>query len=82
MYSIVFHKKAKNQFDKLDSLLQERIFNSLERIRIRPHHFVKKLVGNSFYSLRVGEYRIILDIQNKLLVVYVLEVGHRKNIYK
>lgn len=82
MYSIVFHKKAEEQFKKLDRLFQKRIAGHLERIKIRPHHFVKKLVGSELYSLRVGEYRIILDIQNKLLVIYIFEIGHRKKVYK
>jgi mRNA interferase RelE/StbE len=82
MYSIVFHKKAEEQFKKTNKELQKRIINHLERIRIRPHHFAKKLVGSNLYSLRVGEYRVILDIQNKLLIIYIFEIGHRKNIYR
>ena len=81
MYSVIFHKKAKDQFKKLENKLQQRISAHLERIKIRPHHFVKKLVGSSLYSLRVGEYRVILDIQNKVLIIYVFEIGHRSKIY-
>ena len=81
MYSILFHKNVEKQFKRLDIILQKRIQNNLKRIRIRPQHFVKKLVGNPFYALRVGEHRIILDIVNRKLIIYVLEIGHRKNIY-
>ena len=82
MYSIVLSKKAKDQLRKLDFELQKRIINVLERMRVRPHSYVKKLVGTKYFRVRVGKYRIILDIQNETLIIYVIELGLRKNIYK
>ena len=54
----------------------------LERIKIRPYEYVKKLSGYRYFRLRVGYYRLILDINNKQLMIIVIEIGHRKNIYK
>lgn len=82
MYKIEFSSTAQKQFDKLDSMIQGRIINVLERMRIRPHNYVKKLVGTKYFRARVGKYRIILDIQNDMLMIYVIELGLRKNIYK
>ncbi|MDP2672440.1 MAG: type II toxin-antitoxin system RelE/ParE family toxin [Nanoarchaeota archaeon] len=82
MYSIIFSPLAEKQLKKLDKELQRRILDVLDRIRIRPHHFVKRLVGSPYFRLRVGNYRIILDIQNDKLVIVVVELGHRKKIYK
>jgi mRNA interferase RelE/StbE len=42
---------------------------------------VTKLVGDPGYKLRVGDYRVIIDIDNKKLTILVLKAGHRKNIY-
>jgi len=81
-YKITFTDTSRKQFRKLDKVIQERIIKSLERIRIRPESFVKKLVGDPSYRLRVGDYRIILDIQKSELVILVIKIGHRKNIYK
>ena len=81
MYSIIFNPFAEKQLKKLDNNLQRRILDVLNRIRIRPHHFVKRLIGSPYFRLRVGDYRIILDIQNDKLVIVVVELGHRKNIY-
>ena len=81
MYSIIFNPFAEKQLKKLDNNLQRRILDVLNRIRIRPHHFIKRLVGSPYFRLRVGEYRVILDIQNDKLVIVVVELGHRKNIY-
>ncbi len=81
LYEIIFSLKAKKQLLKLEKSIQERIISSLERIRIRPEAFVNKLVGNPGYKLRVGDYRVIMDIDNNKLLVLVIKVGHRKNIY-
>lgn len=82
MYEIIVSDKAKKQLSKLPKEIIDRIGNALERIKIRPHSFVLRLVGSPYYRIRVGDYRIILDIINDKLVIMVLEVGHRKNIYE
>jgi len=81
MYEIIFSDKAKKQFKKLDITIQERIVKALERIKIRPEAYITKLVGDIGYKFRVGDYRIILDINKGLLQVLIIKVGHRKNIY-
>ncbi|MBT6995440.1 type II toxin-antitoxin system RelE/ParE family toxin [Candidatus Woesearchaeota archaeon] len=81
-YSLGYSKLAEAQIKKLDKSLQKRIISKLGRIRVRPFSYVKKLIGVPEYSLRVGDYRIILDIVKGKLIILVLEVGHRKNIYK
>ena len=82
MYDLVLYDKAKRQLKKLPIYVKERIINSLERIRIRPYHFVKRKQGTPYYILRVGEYRVILDIRENRLIIFVIELGHRKKIYK
>ncbi len=81
-YEIVFSVAALKQLKKLERSTQERIISTLERIRIRPQSHVTKLVGDFGYRLRVGDYRVILDIDEGVLIVLVLKVSHRKNIYK
>ena len=82
MYDILFHDKAKRQLRKLPLEIQKRILSSLERIKLRPFHFVKRKQGTPYYILRVGEYRIILDIKQDKLLILVIELGLRKKIYK
>lgn len=81
-YSIVFSKLAEKQLSALDPSIQKRIISVLERIRIRPERFVQKLVGRSGYRLRVGDYRVLLDIESDKLLILVIKVGHRRSIYK
>ncbi|HLC96047.1 MAG TPA: type II toxin-antitoxin system RelE/ParE family toxin [Candidatus Nanoarchaeia archaeon] len=81
MYSIEFSETAEKQFNKLPKDIQIRIVSSLERIRIRPQKHVLRLVGSPYFRLRVGDYRIILDIRDDKLIILVIVVGHRRNIY-
>lgn len=82
VYGFLFSDKFNKQFTKLQKQIQQRIIFSLERIRVRPHTHLKKLIGNPYFSLRVGDYRVILNIKENKLIIYVIEVGHRKRVYK
>lgn len=82
MYEIIFSRKAKKQLFKLERTIQERIIFTLERIRIRPEDYLTKLVGDPGYKLRVGDYRVIMDIDKTNLLVLVIKIGHRRDIYK
>jgi mRNA interferase RelE/StbE len=82
MYEIIVSDTARNQLKKLPENTRNRIGYVLERIRIRPFHFVKRIVGSPYYRLRVGDYRLILDIQSDKLILFVIEVGHRRDIYE
>ncbi|MBU0957703.1 MAG: type II toxin-antitoxin system RelE/ParE family toxin [Nanoarchaeota archaeon] len=82
MYHVELSKNAERQFSKLNDDLQDRIICALDRIKVRPYSFVKRLIASPYYRLRVGDYRLILDINDGKLVIFVIEVGHRKNIYK
>jgi mRNA interferase RelE/StbE len=82
LYEIIFSQKAKKQLFKLEKNIQKRIIGSLERIRIRPGSYITKLIGDPGYKLRIGDYRIIMDIDNNNLVILVIKIGHRREIYK
>lgn len=82
LYEVIFSQKAKKQLFKLEKVIQERIISALERIRIRPEAYITKLVGDPGYKLRVGDYRVIMDIDKGKLLVLVIKIGHRRNIYE
>lgn len=81
-YGIIFSDSSLKQLKKLEKNVQERIISTLERIKIRPQAYVTKLVGDPGYRLRVGDYRVILDIDEGNLIILVIKIGHRKKIYK
>jgi len=82
MYEIKFSDNALRFFNKLDRPIQERIGAVFERIKMRPQDFVEKLVGEQGYKLRIGDYRVFLDIFEDKLLIFVIEISHRKNAYK
>jgi mRNA interferase RelE/StbE len=78
---------AERQIKKLDLPIQKRILDWLsERLEgcKNPHHFGEPLKGkySGFWRYRVGDYRIICDMQDDILLVMVLTIGHRRQIYK
>jgi mRNA interferase RelE/StbE len=82
MYELTYSPSALKQLEKLEHNIRERILIVLERLRIRPESCdIKKLVGAQGYRLRVGDYRIIFDMEKERLIILVLKMGHRKNIY-
>ncbi|MBI4141717.1 type II toxin-antitoxin system RelE/ParE family toxin [Candidatus Woesearchaeota archaeon] len=81
LFSIEFTQSAEKQFGKLESGVQERIISVVERLRIRPSEHLVKLVGSNEYKFRVGDYRVICIIDYAKECIYVVKVGHRKNIY-
>lgn len=82
MYELIYSDSALKQLEKLDKDTRERIVSVLERLRIRPESCdIKKLIGMPGYRLRVGDYRVIFDMEKDKLIILVLQIGHRKNIY-
>ena len=81
MYGLFYSDLAKKQLYKLPKEVHDRILRSLERIRIRPEAYIEKLVGIPGYKFRVGDYRVIMDIENDRLLILVIKIGHRKNVY-
>ena len=85
MHNIVLLPEAEKFYKKLfrsDRSRFERIANALASLREDP--FQGKLLKHKLkgkYSLRVGVYRIIYQVDQKIVTVYVLDIGHRKNIY-
>lgn len=80
-FEIIWSDSASRQLKKLDRSVARRIFDKVGELREHPHRFVQKLVNSPYYRLRVGDYRLILDIQEAVLRILVLKVGHRESIY-
>ncbi len=80
-YHVLFSDLSLKQLKKLDGETRQRIITSIERIRVRPESYIKRLVGEEGYRLRVGDYRVIVDIDKQQLMILVLRIGHRKIVY-
>jgi mRNA interferase RelE/StbE len=83
-YKISFTDHSRKQFSKLPKEIQKRIVHYLEsKVAKNANLFGKSLTGDKkgLWRYRVGDYRIICNLNNKELIVLVLEIGHRKNVY-
>jgi len=81
-YSIRITKPAQKELDKLSDKLAEPILHAIADLAFDPRpHGYKKLKGLNGYRIRVGDYRIIYQIIDTILLVKVINVGHRKDIY-
>ena len=87
IYKVVFTEKAKKELKKLDKQISALIIGWLEK-NIEgcnnPRAYGKELTGNKSGQWRyhIGDYRAICEIEDDKVIVLVLEIGHRKNIYE
>jgi len=82
MYQVFLEKPAKKFLDKLDDFNTRRITKRLRNLEKNPQ-LGKSLIGNlsGLWKLRIGKYRAIYKIVENKLLILVLDLGHRKNIY-
>ncbi|MDE1833662.1 MAG: type II toxin-antitoxin system RelE/ParE family toxin [Candidatus Micrarchaeota archaeon] len=82
-YEIEITDRAERAFKKLDKRTAQRFYTKLKTIANSedPFQHVKRLTGVALFSIRVGDYRAILDIKRESLVILVVRVGHRSDVY-
>ncbi|EAL2460484.1 type II toxin-antitoxin system RelE/ParE family toxin [Campylobacter lari] len=87
MYEIKFSSNAKKSIEKLDQQVARIIKSWIIKNLIEsdnPKKIAKELKGNlkGIYRFRVGNYRMLAEINDNELFVFVFEIGHRREIYK
>ena len=84
-WTIEFDKKAEKEFKKLDKATQKKIDRLIIRLSKskNPRNAGKSLKGKlgSFWRYRVGDYRLICSLEDKILTIVVLRVSHRRYVY-
>ena len=81
-FDIEYSDEAIFQLKGLDTQIAKRIVQKIENTRSDPHRFFVRLVGRTEFKLRVGDYRVIAEIEENRKVIIIRSLGHRKNIYK
>lgn len=85
-YTVIFADKAQKQLEKLDKSIAALIIGWVEKNLQNcenPRLHGKALIANRSgqWRYRIGDYRLICEIQENEITILVLEVGHRRNIY-
>ena len=82
-YKVLIERYAQKQIMKLDRKIIPVIKASIIDLSDNPRPYgYKKLKGEEAYRIRVGNYRVIYEINDNTIIVTVVSVGHRKEIYK
>lgn len=82
-YRVILPKSVQKELDRLPDEVAQRILARLTELEVNPRPAdVKKLKGRSAWRIRVGDYRVIYEIQDRALQIIVITVGHRREIYR
>jgi mRNA interferase RelE/StbE len=83
-YQIEFSKRAAKQFKALTLDIQQRLQPKIDALgeEPRPSGVVKLEGEDELYRIRIGDYRVVYQIQDQILQVLVLRVGHRRAVYR
>ena len=82
-YKVIFTKSVKKDFRKIPKLGVSKILNEIAHLAKKPRSSkTKKIKGEKLYRLRVGNYRVIYDIQDNLMLIFVVKLGRRSDIYR
>jgi mRNA interferase RelE/StbE len=80
-FKVLLHPKAAKELQKIEKQARTRIIDSAKQLRENPEKLGKRLKQSDFWSLRVGDYRIIYEIDQNKKQVVILFVGHRSKVY-
>lgn len=81
-YNITISRTAQKQLDKLSDNIADRLIDAIYSLAENPRPTgYKKLKGRNGCRIRVGDYRIIYEIFDSELLVSIIALGHRKDIY-
>lgn len=84
-YEVVFKKSAAKEFQGLPKKIQQKILDAVRLLSLNPYTEllqIKKMKGaDSLYRVRIQDYRVIYLIENQIIKVTIIKIGHRKEIY-
>lgn len=82
-YRIEFAKSAEKDLRKIDRSMIPRLLAEIESLETNPRpDGVRKLVGSErTYRIRIGQYRVVYEIEDDRLILFVVRIAHRKDAY-
>ena len=82
IWQVIWSGKSVKQLKKIDKKNAQKIYDSVLDCINDPFRAVVRLTNSPFFRLRVGNYRVILDLQQGKMIIFVVETDHRGKIYK
>lgn len=83
-YKIIFSKSAEKFLDTLDKQTKLRILEKVGELRSNTENLdIKKLKSHqALYRLRVSHFRVIYTLKQEVIIIYVVAIGHRRDVYQ
>jgi mRNA interferase RelE/StbE len=85
-YEVVFKKSAVKELQSLPTKVQQKVIDAVSLLALNPYTEllqIKKMKGaDALYRVRIQDYRMIYLIEDRLIKVTVIKLGHRKDIYE
>ena len=82
-FQIILPKSVQRELDRLPDEIAKRILARLAGLETNPRPAdVKKLKGRDAWRIRIGDYRVIYEIDDRVLQILVITVGHRREVYR
>ena len=82
-YEIFIERSAQQSLSKIPRLYQDRLVEAIHKLRRNPRPVgVQKLIGRNAWRIRVGNYRVIYEIDDDQSKVLVVVTGHRRDVYR
>ena len=81
-YSVEWNPKTRKFLRKLPKDISERIVLKVKEAQEDPFRFLEHYEGDDHYKLRVGDYRLLIDVDFKNKVLLVQVIGHRSTVYE
>jgi len=82
-YTLFIERRAQRSLSRIAAQERERISGAIRRLADEPRpQGVKKLSARNVWRIRVGEYRVLYEIHDVRLLILVVDIGHRREIYR
>ena len=81
-WQVIWSEKSVRQLEKIDKNYAQKIYDSVVSSAENPFRSTTRLTNMPFYRLRVGNYRVVLDLQQNKMIIFVVEVDYRRRVYK
>lgn len=82
IWTVVYTTKAEKDLEELGEKIAKKVILLMDEIAKDPYGLLEKLTNLPLYKFRVGEYRGIVDIINDKLILHVVKIKHKSQIYK
>jgi len=83
LYSIRFGESFQKDINKIPQKDRKKLLARIDKLAVEPRPYgYEKLIGMEYYRVRQGNYRIIYSIRDTELIVLIITIGHRKDIYR